>query len=629
MRYRIGFTSKHENSSVYIECSVRKPGVKHPVREIVKRFGKKKDLLAQDPHALEKIQHEVDEMNSKCESRRLISSPTSLTTLNADLSELLEKTSADKNAVFETRSAGCLILQRFYDELKFDAKFDYIAKTSSFKFDLSKIAKDLVLLRILNPCSKRRSSIEEPQHYLGVDSNNLSHVYRALDVLSEHKSNIIRYWNRQIAKQVPERNTALCLYDITTYAIESTDNDALRDFGYSKDKKFNEVQVVMALATDKQGLPLDYGLYKGNQAEAATMVPFISELKKKFGVKSFTVVADRGLNSKGNIDSLIKLGDNYVLSSKIRGASADIKAQVLSSEGRIPLQTVTEYGEVITYGWYKEIHTKEEISYETPEYAFEEPNEEKEKDLDRRLNHQKTKSGKTVKSELTRRYIVTWTEARARKDRHDRERLIKKAQRLVANPSAIKAGFKRGGRSFVLVDMDTDTAKIDQALIEEQAKFDGIHVVETSLNSPASEILDIYKNLWRIENSFRHLKSTFEARPVFVRVPEHVRGHFLICFLALCVHRYLEYKLKKAGKPATTDEIVGGLNNASVSLINPTKSLEFYGTSGFNETVKNIMETVGMTAPKTYEDASSLRRKMRLYCSVRDLFSSTTVSSET
>lgn len=97
--------------------------------------------------------------------------------------------------------------------------------------------------------------------------NNLSHVYRALDVLCEHKSDIIRYWNRQIGKQVPNRDISICLYDMTTYAFESTDQDALRDLGYSKDKKFNEIQVVMALATDKQGLPLDYGLYRGNQAE--------------------------------------------------------------------------------------------------------------------------------------------------------------------------------------------------------------------------------------------------------------------------------------------------------------------------------------------------------------------------
>lgn len=142
-----------------------------------------------------------------------------------------------------------------YDQLKFDAKFDYIKKCSQFQYDLAKITKDLVLLRILNPASKRRSSIKGHRHYLGIDLDNLDHIYKSLDVLSEHKTDIVRYWNRQIGKEVSGRDTSVCLYDITTYAFESTDADSLRDFGYSKDKKFNEVQVVMALATDKDGCP--------------------------------------------------------------------------------------------------------------------------------------------------------------------------------------------------------------------------------------------------------------------------------------------------------------------------------------------------------------------------------------
>lgn len=626
MHYRLGFSSKLENSSVYIECSVRKPGVNHPVREIVKRFGKKKDLLAQDPLALEKIQQEVDEMNRNCKGRQLVSSPSSLKSLNSDLSAFLEQQSLDKRAVFETQSAGCLILQRLYDQLKFDAKFDYIKKCSQFQYDLAKITKDLVLLRILNPASKRRSSIKGHRHYLGIDLDNLDHIYKSLDVLSEHKTDIVRYWNRQIGKEVSERDTSVCLYDITTYAFESTDADSLRDFGYSKDKKFNEVQVVMALATDKDGLPLDYGLYKGNQAEGATMVPFVDELKKKFNIKSFTVVADRGLNSKGNIDSLVKLGDNYVLSSKIRDASDDIKAQVLSEEGRIPMEKATEDGEIIDYGWYKEIHTDGPIKYDTPQYAFEEADEGKTRDLEAKLKHKKTASGKTVKSKLKRRYIITWTASRARKDKKDRERLIRKARGLVSKPADIKAGFKRGERSYVLVDMDTESARIDDALIAEQSRFDGIHVVETSLEAPALEVVKIYKNLWKIEDSFRYLKSNFRARPVYVRLEDHIRGNFLICFLALCLHRFLEYKLKKENKKANTDQIIDGLNNALIALINPAKGIEFYGTCGFNAVVKDIMNVVGQLPPLTYEEAGSLRKKLRLYCAVRDLFGSTTTS---
>lgn len=113
----------------------------------------------------------------------------------------------------------------------------------------------------------------------------------------------------------------------------------------------------------------------------------------------------------------------------------------------------------------------------------------------------KTASGKTVKSKLKRRYIITWTASRARKDKKDRERLIRKAKALVDSPSDIKAGFKRGGRSYVVVDMDPESARIDDALIAEQSKFDGIHVVETSLDAPALEVVKIYKIYGRLKTA--------------------------------------------------------------------------------------------------------------------------------
>lgn len=625
MRYRIGFSSKKDSASVYIEYSVRKPGMDHPVREIVKRLGKKKDLLTQDPDALLKLQRTVDEMNQKCQSRQFLPVQSSLKSIAADLSRELDEKKLFANSCFMSRSAGWLILRNLYDELRWDAKFDYIAKGTSIQYDLAKIVKDLVLLRILSPASKLRTSMQGPEKYLGASCGSVDHIYKSLDLLCRHKADIVKYWNLQAGRCVPERDTSVCLYDITTYAFESTDQDALRDFGFSKDQKVNEVQVVMALATDQRGLPLDYALYKGNQAEAATMVPFISELKKKFKVSNFTVVADRGLNSKSNIDALIKLGDNYVLSSKIRGASEDIKTQVLDPDGRTGMTKVSEDGEIMDTGWYKEIRTEEPIRYAYPDYAFEEGGRKKEELLKEQLRHQSTRSGKTVKSTLKRRYIVTWSEARERKDRKDRERLLKKARYLISQPSVLKSNFKRGGRSFVLVDMELDSVRLDENLIREQSRFDGIHVVETSLDAPASEILKIYGNLWRIEESFRHLKTQFNARPVYVRLPDHVRGHFLTCFLALCVCRYLEYKLEAAGRRVPLETVIEKLNSTRIASITPTKTMEFYAAEGFdNEVIRSVMGVAGLEVPNNYELPAELRRKLKLRSSMHSLFASTT-----
>ena len=445
-------------------------------------------------------------------------------------------------------------------------------------------------------------------------------MYKALDVLCANKADIINYLNKQLSKRIADRDTTACLYDITTYAFESTDQDALRDFGYSKDKKFNEVQVVMGLATDSRGIPLDYALYKGNQAETTTMVPFVSELKKKFNISKVTVVADKGLNSKGNIDSLVKLGCDYVLSSKVRGASENIKRQVLDPNGRQPITKVNEEGEIIDQGWFKELAVEDEIIYEPVNYVWEEHDERKLDELQKELNHKMTKSGKKIVSTLKRRYIITWSASRAAKDQHDRQRLINKARKLLAKPSEIKSSFKRGGRSFIQIDVQTDSARLDEQLIEEQAKFDGIHVVETSLNIAATDVVSLYANLWKIENSFRTLKSQLQARPVFVRLPDHVRGHFLICYLALCLHRFLEYMLDKADKHTSADTIIDTLNSTCISLIEPAEGVEFYGTKGFGQTAKEIMKIVGLKVLNTFESAGAMREKLKLYGAMRDFY---------
>lgn len=135
MHYRIGFSSKKESASVYIGCSVRKPGVNHLVREIVKRLGKKKDLLEKDPNALEKVQLEVDEMNRGAQGRKFVSTPATLENLNSELAELMQNQSLMKDARFDNRCAGYLILKSIYDELNLDYKLNYISKDAAFKYD--------------------------------------------------------------------------------------------------------------------------------------------------------------------------------------------------------------------------------------------------------------------------------------------------------------------------------------------------------------------------------------------------------------------------------------------------------------------------------------------------------------
>ena len=626
MKYRLEFSSKEDDPSVYIVCSVRDPGKTYPVRRIVRKYGKKKALLKKDPHALEKIQKLVDQMNEEQARKGATVMQQDFESLAKNLQAALSGQTLSPDTAFDCRSAGLLILKRFYDELRLNYKFDYLAQQSQGQYDLAGIVRDLVLTRILSPSSRLRTSLRAPDDYLGFTSTNVNHMYKALDVLCDNKEDIVGFLNKQLKKQIQERNTTVCLYDITTYAFESTHADSLRDFGYSKDKKFNEVLVVMALATDHDGLPLDYSLYRGDQAEVTTLIPFINELQKKFGVGKFIVVADRALNCKSNIDALVKLGHDYVISFKVRTASEDIQAQVFDPTGRTEYTKVDEQGEILDHGWYKEIITEGPIQYDYPKYSYEHDDSVKLAELTKQLNHETSASGKKVKSKLKRRYIITWSASRAAKDRKDRDRLIKKARWLISNPDKIKSSFKRGGRSFISIDIDGQSAELDKKLIEKQEKFDGIHVLETSLNTPAENVVKIYGGLWRIEDSFRHLKTQLQARPVYVRLPDHIRGHFLICYLALTILRYIEYKLNKANMHMTADQIIRALNVAQIALIKPTETWEIYATKDFGEDVHKILDLLGLQCPNAYETADTLRRKLKLYNSVKDLFNfSTTV----
>ena len=183
MKYRLEFSSKEDDPSVYIVCSVRDPGKTYPVRRIVRKYGKKKALLKKDPHALEKIQKLVDQMNEEQARKGATVMQQDFESLAKNLQAALSGQTLSSDTAFDCRSAGLLILKRFYDELRLNYKFDYLAQQSQGQYDLAGIVRDLVLTRILSPASRLRTSLRAPDDYLGFTSTNVNHMYKALDVL--------------------------------------------------------------------------------------------------------------------------------------------------------------------------------------------------------------------------------------------------------------------------------------------------------------------------------------------------------------------------------------------------------------------------------------------------------------
>ena len=609
MRYHIMFSSKGDNRSVYIASSYRNENGQSR-KNIVRRCGNLKKLLAADPKALEKIEAEVRSLNEKAAGEDIKKRLLDNETIEDDIIRAAKDGIMLKGEKPCLRGLGMIVLDRLWNELNLPYKLSYLKKECDVQFDFEEVVKQLCLGRILAPWSKAKTCRLAPVSYLGAKEENLAHYYNCLDLLSKNKDSVIKYLNKKLLEGNPHRDTRVCLYDITTYAFESVEADSLREFGYSKDKKNNEVQVVMALAADKDGLPISYNLYRGNQGESPTMVPFIEELKKTYGVENLIVVADKGLNNTANIHCLPELSNNYVLSSKIRSASREIKEAALDPTGRVE-RLVADGNGVLSKTWFKEVTLETKVSYKYPDFAYEKSNPEEKKKLENKLKPYTTKYG-NKKGTIKRRFIITFLEKRLIKDRIDRQRLIKKAERLVANPSNFSAELKKGGKSLVSVDIDKESLTVNYERISEQELFDGMHVIETSLEEPAEEVLDIYKGLWHIESNFRVLKSQLEGRPVYVRTEDHIRGHFLCCYISLVISRLLEYKLRKRKTSIPISKIVEALNCLRTTKIKLDRLPAIYATTGISEEIKQICAALGMQVPEDYETAASLRKKLAL-----------------
>lgn len=377
---------------------------------------------------------------------------------------------------------------------------------SKISFQFTDTAFLMAAQHLLRPRSKL-ATYERQDSYLGRKKVKLQHLYRTLDKLCEEKE--------FIENELFERNyrvygqkVDVVFYDVTTFAFESVIADELKNFGFSKDCKFNEVQVVMGLLMDTNGLPIGYELFAGNTFDGKTLVKSLENIKKRFGINRVIIVADRGINSKGNLNLIKEAGYGYIVASKIRIMSKKILTEIFDQSSYTSLKD--EDGDT--------------FSYKTISFLNTFTDENKEKHL------------------LEESLVVSFSEKRAKKDRSDRERLIEKAKKLLQNPENIKASNKRGGRKYLSDSSPQEaTWELDEKKIAQDTCFDGYYDIQTSEKElSALEVMDAYHTLWKIEESFRITKSTLEVRPVFHWTPKRIRGHFVLCFLSFMMERKLE-----------------------------------------------------------------------------------------
>jgi transposase len=477
----------------------------------------------------------------------------------------------DKKSLFDNSSEatlynyGYLAYKKLWESQYIDSLLARIQGAGKTRFPLSETVFLMVVQHLLEPRSKL-STYKHQKRYLNMRDITLNHMYRALDRLRAHKDEIeagmFEYNYVRANKQVD-----VVFYDVTTFAFESTVADGLREFGFSKDCKFNEVQVVLGMIIDSDGIPVGYELYPGNTFDGKTMMGALDNIKKRFGIHRVIIVADRGINSKGNLNLIKEAGYGYIMASRIKNMGKTVHGAMFDKKGYI---IVTDSKGV------------EEFRYKTIDY----------------INSFTDEDGK--KHNLSESLVISYSLKRAKKDMKDRERLIEKAKKLLNDPEKIKSSNKRGGRKYIGQENTGFTEyRLEMEKIEKDALYDGYYGIQTSEKEmSATEVMGAYHTLWKIEESFRIMKSTMEVRPMFHWTENRIHGHFVVCFLAFLMERKMEYLLKgeKDEIVASPQRIQEAINDMQFAAITVDDKEIFIKTKHVPLSGK-IFKSVGLNMP--------------------------------
>lgn len=351
--------------------------------------------------------------------------------------------------------------------------------------------KQLVLARLCFPVSKLKTTDYLSRYqFLSID---VQVIYRYLDKLYNEQKELVQQISYQHTLKILDNKISVVFYDVTTIYFESENEDELRKTGFSKDGKHQHPQIVLGLLVSKGGYPLAYEIFKGNQFEGHTMLPIIDAFKAKYKLETLVVIADAGLLSKENILLLEQGNYEYILGARIKATNKKVKEKILA--------LTLKNGE-----------------------------------------------SSSIDIDNDTKLIVTYSEARARKDMHNRERGIMKLEKQLKTGKLTKASINnRGYNKFLEIENEIKIT-LSTEKIEEDKKWDGLKGYITNTRLSTEEVLDNYKDLWQIEKAFRVAKTDLEIRPIYHRVQRRIEAHICIAFAAYKVYKELErlLKLKKS-----------------------------------------------------------------------------------
>ena len=510
----VAITGSGKARVIQFREDTRIPGTTKKKTRVVKTLGNYERMVAEDPDIIAKLKAEVAELTkAKKESQAPI-------ILNLTVTDI-----ASPQDVVPSFRFGHALIKALWNNMGLDKFFI----ENCGKRNAETVAQALFYLvahRCADPSSIRASAFEQT-FYAGINPLGIDVLYNSLDVLSNQKDDVIRHLANFFEKRT-NRKGPEAYYDVTTYVFESTRWGELRMFDFSKDHKDNEVQVVMGLLLDNNGIPITYELFPGNTMDQSTLTQSVENLKSLYRLDKITVVADRGLNSGSNLEYLCKGGHDFVISYTLKRSPEALKELLQKRDGW--LDTVdTDTGEIVFRSKVVEQVLEVKVPIKQNEIIT-----EKKRGRPRKYTNEKI----PVKIHLT------WSAKRAKKDRADRERMLARLKKRLDKPYQLKAAIKRGCNQFLQMEVDTKDWKLDEAKIKDAASYDGYYAIITNnLELNTEQVSRIYSGLWKIEESFRILKTDIRARPVFVWNDNHIKGHFAMCFISLCILRYAQYLL--------------------------------------------------------------------------------------
>lgn len=363
------------------------------------------------------------------------------------------------------------------------------------------ILRHLAIARVCQPMSKA-ATVEYLKSYFDEDVK-LHNIYRYMDKLHDTQREKVQQISVAHTMDVLGGRIGLVFYDVTTLYFESAPDpsDELRQDGFSKDGKTAESQIVLGLLVSENGYPLSYSVFNGKQYEGYTMIPVIDDFVQRFGLKDFIVVADSGLMNEANVRLLESAGYKYILGARIRSESMETRDWMLGID------------------W-----------------------------TDGRCEEHERKAGQ--------RLIVSYSDARAKKNAHNREKGVERLKKAYAKGTLTKDKVnKRGYNKFLDISKDV-TVSINYEKIEEDARWDGLKGYITNTGLDAKEVIKQYHGLWVVERAFRIGKSDLEMRPMFHFTPKRIEAHICVCFVAYKVYKELERTLRLMKIDMSVDKVL-------------------------------------------------------------------------